>query len=160
MVREQIEIAHVTPDDVPDVVELVRTVLAEFGLVFGIGAATDDHLIQLPASYTGGGGAFWVARLGGKSGELIGTCGVYPVEPATYELRKMYLRPTARGLGLGKRLLDAAVEWTRGQGGERIVLDTAEQMTRAITFYESHGFVRDDTQKRGERCTRGYLRVL
>jgi hypothetical protein len=33
-------------------------------------------------------------------------------------------------------------------------------MTRAITFYESQGFVRDDAQKRGARCTRGYLRVL
>jgi GNAT superfamily N-acetyltransferase len=160
MAREQIEIAHATPEDVPDVVELVRTVLAEFGLVFGIGAATDDHLLHLPGSYTAGGGAFWVARRGGKTGELIGTCGVYPVEPATYELRKMYLRPTARGLGLGKRLLDAAVQWTRGVGGERMVLDTAEQMTRAIAFYESQGFVRDDTQKRGERCTRGYLRML
>jgi GNAT superfamily N-acetyltransferase len=157
MAREHIDIALVTPADVPEVVELVRAVLAEFGLVFGIGAETDDHLFHLPASYTGGGGAFWVAR---RKGELVGTCGVYPVEPATYELRKMYLRPTARGLGLGKQLLDAAIEWTRAQDGQRMVLDTAEQMTRAIAFYESHGFVRDDAQKRGERCTRGYLRML
>ena len=45
-------------------------------------------------------------------------------------------------------------------GAGPFVLDTAEQMTRAIAFYESQGFVRDDAQKRGARCTRGYLRVL
>jgi putative acetyltransferase len=100
---------------------------------------------------------FWVAHVGGR---LAGTCGVYPVEPETYELRKMYLLPTSRGLGLGKQLLDLAVDFTRGRGGRRLVLDTVDQMTRAISFYEAHGFIRDDAQRRGARCTRGYRREL
>ncbi len=157
MSSASLDIRSVTKFDVPEVVELVKTVLAEFGLTFGIGASTDDHLLHLPESYADGGGAFWVAR---NDGELVGTAGVFPVEPGTYELRKMYLRPTARGLGIGKQLLDVTVEWTRAHGGLRMVLDTAEQMERAIAFYESHGFVRDDAQKRGARCTRGYLRTL
>jgi len=40
------------------------------------------------------------------------------------------------------------------------VLDTTEQMTRAIRFYEDNGFVRDDAQRRGARCSRGYVREL
>ena len=48
----------------------------------------------------------------------------------------------------------------RTKGGTRIVLDTIEEMTRAISFYEAHGFVRDDCQVRGSRCTRGYARTL
>ena len=44
--------------------------------------------------------------------------------------------------------------------GPRLVLDTTEQMTRAIRFYEENGFVRDDTQVRGSRCSRGYVRDL
>jgi GNAT superfamily N-acetyltransferase len=61
---------------------------------------------------------------------------------------------------LGKRLLDVAVSWVRDSGGKRIVLDTIEEMERAIVFYEAHGFVRDDCQVRGSRCTRGYRRQL
>jgi putative acetyltransferase len=151
------EVRPVTADDVPAVVALITTTLAEFGLTFGVGSSTDDALRALPGSYTDGGGAFWLATHGG---ELLGTCGVYPLAPATFELRKMYLAPAARGTGLGARLLDVAIEWTRARGGRELVLDTVEEMTRAIAFYEAHGFVRDDAQVRGARCTRGYRRAL
>jgi putative acetyltransferase len=76
------------------------------------------------------------------------------------ELRKMYLHPGARGTGLGKRLLEESVSWCRARGVGRIVLDTTEQMTRAIAFYEANGFVRDDEQVRGSRCSRGYARPI
>jgi putative acetyltransferase len=141
--------------DVPDVIRLVTNVLAEFGLAFGQGSKTDEDLYALPASYAGG--AFWVAYRGD---ELLGTAGVYPLAPAIFELRKMYLVPASRGLGLGKQLLDEVVAWTREHGGTHIVLDTIHEMRRAIDFYEKHGFVRDDTQIRGARCTRGYIRAL
>ena len=91
---------------------------------------------------------------------LLGTCGVFPVAPGTFELRKMYLHPSARGRGLGQQLLDESVRWTRLHGGRRIVLDTTERMDRAIAFYEANGFVRDDTEIRGARCSRGYTREL
>lgn|GEM_PF-198761 len=147
-----------TSGDVADVVALVKQTLAEFGLAFGQGSATDDELARLPASYEQSGGAFWVAVDPG--GKLLGTCGVQPVGAGTFELRKMYLRPGARGLGLGQRLLDEALSWTRARGARRMVLDTTEQMTRAIRFYEANGFVRDDAQIRGARCSRGYVREL
>ena len=145
-------IRPVRADDVPAVLALVATTLAEFGLEFGKGAKTDDELRALPGSYDAG--AFWVAV---ERGELLGTCGVFPVAPDTFELRKMYLSPASRGRGLGVQLLDVAVAWVREHGGRRIVLDTVEAMTRAIAFYEAHGFVRDDAQIRGSRCTRGYV---
>lgn len=141
----------------PATVALVRDVLAEYGLRFGEGAATDEEVTRLPSSYADHGGAFWVAD---RAGMLLGTCGVFPVAPGTFELRKMYLRPEARGLGLGRRLLDEALAWLRDRAAEQLVLDTTEQMGRAIAFYESNGFVRDDTQRRGARCSRGYLRRL
>ncbi|HEY5948185.1 MAG TPA: GNAT family N-acetyltransferase [Kofleriaceae bacterium] len=152
-----IEVRIVEPADVPDVLALVGEVLGEFGLEFGKGSPTDAELHHLPESYTSKGGAFWVAL---RDGVLLGTCGVFPVAADTFELRKMYLRSASRGLGVGKQLLEVAVDWTRAHGGRRIVLDTVEQMTRAIAFYEANGFVRDDAQVRGSRCTRGYVRVL
>ena len=147
----------VEPADVPAVIALVTEVLAEFGLAFGKGSATDDALRELPGSYAGGGGAFWVATDGAR---LLGTCGVFPVAHGAFELRKMYLHRAARGLRLGTALLDVAIAWSRAHGADRLVLDTVEEMTRAIAFYEAHGFVRDDAQVRGARCTRGYAKPL
>jgi putative acetyltransferase len=161
-----IEVRHVAAGDVERVVALVAATLAEFGLEFGRGAVTDAELYALPASYADRGGAFWVgvdrSPQAGACGDdvLLGTCGVFPVADATYELRKMYLSPEARGRGLGERMLDVAVEWVKQRRGKRIVLDTVETMTRAIAFYEKHGFIRDDAQIRGSRCTRGYAREL
>jgi putative acetyltransferase len=143
---------------VPIVLALVRDVLAEFGFCFGIGAKTDDDLTNLPGSYLERGGAFWV--LVDATQSIVGTCGLFPVREGIFELRKMYLVPAVRGYGLGQRLLDEALGWARSAGGRRIVLDTAEQMTRAIEFYEHNGFLRDDEQIRGARCTRGYSRSL
>jgi len=153
----ELEVRAVTRDDIEAVIRLVTEVLHEFGLEFGKGAITDDELRELPESYTTRGGAFWVAALGD---ELFGTCGVFPVAPGTFELRKMYLHASSRGMGIGGRLLDEAIGWCRARGGTKLVLDTVEEMTRAIAFYEANGFVRDDTQIRGSRCTRGYVRVL
>jgi putative acetyltransferase len=136
------------------VVELIREVLAEFGLVFGEGSDTDAQLLRLPDSYEAHGGRFWVAAL--DQGTLVGTCGVFPINAGAYELRKMYVLPRARGLGLGRRLLEVAIDFAVDRGAVRLVLDTTEQMTQARVFYEANGFVRDDGQVRGSRCSRGY----
>jgi putative acetyltransferase len=152
-----VQVRFVERTDVATVIDIVRAALEEFGLEFGKGAVTDDELHDLPGAYVEHGGAFWVASI---DGALVGTAGVFPVAPGTFELRKMYLRPAARGHGVGTRLLDTAVAWTRAVGGTMMVLDTIEAMVRAIAFYEAHGFVRDDSQRRGARCSRGYARRL
>lgn len=147
------ELRPVTPDDVPKVIALVRDTLEEFGLEFGKGSVTDDELHALPASYRERGGEFFVAVDGDA---LIGTAGVVPVKPATFELRKMYLAPHTRGKGVGKALLDACLRHCRVRRAKTVTLDTTEAMKAAIAFYQRHGFVRDDTQIRGSRCSRGY----
>ena len=144
----------VLADDVPQVVALVREVLGEFGLRFGEGSTTDDALLLLPGSYEAQGGAFWVA-VDEASTTILGTCGIALVEPRVFEVRKiLHLRPATRGAGLGQRLLDECIAGAGARGGQRGVLDTTEAMSRAIRFYERNGFVRDDAQIRGQRCSR------
>jgi len=155
----ELAIRPVRAADVPQVVDLVRAVLAEFRLSFGVGSATDDAVLELPGSYESQGGAFWVAE---RDGEILGTCGIAPLpeDRATFELRKMYLAPRARGAGVGRSLLAAALAFVRSRDGARIVLDTTHEMKDAIRFYERAGFVRDDAQIRGSRCSRGYVLEL
>lgn len=148
-------IREATAADVPQVKAHITETLAEFGLVFGVGSDTDAQIDGLPGTY--GGGGFWLAT---ERGELLGTAGVFPLDAQTVELRKMYLHSRARGRGIGKRLLEVAITHARARGAKKMVLDTVEEMTRAIGFYEANGFVRDDAQVRGSRCTRGYALVL
>ncbi len=115
MAQGDIAIRAVEAGDVGEVVTLLRAVLAEFGLTFGEGSATDAQVLALPGSYRDHGGHFWVARDAG--GVLLGTCGVFPVAPRSYELRKMYLDARARGRGVGARLLDAAETLVSRAGG-------------------------------------------
>lgn len=152
------QIRRVQIQDVPEVIEHVVRVLAEFGLEFGVGSATDDALRSLPGSYDDCGGAFWIARE--DDGVLLGTCGVTRLDAERFELRKMYLLPQSRGRGLGSRLLELAVDWAQAHGAKRLVLDTTDAMTAAIAFYERSGFVRDDNEIRGSRCSRGYALTL
>jgi putative acetyltransferase len=150
---EPLRVVPVAAADVPEVVALVHDVLAEFGIAFGVGAATDAQLYSLPESYTGAGGVFFVARQGSA---LLGCAGLFPVRDGGLELRKMYLRPAARGQGAGRALWEACRGFAKARGARRIVLDTTEQMQAAIAFYERLGFVRDDAQITAPRCSRGY----
>jgi putative acetyltransferase len=151
-------VREVRAADLPQIVDLVRDVLAEFGLRFGEGSATDEEVTRLPASYIDHGGAFWVAVDGAST--ILGTCGAFPVGEGTFELRKMYLRPAARGTGAGQLLFEACLGFVRSRDAKRLVLDTTHDMRRAIAFYERNGFVRDDAQIRGARCSRGYALEL
>jgi putative acetyltransferase len=147
-------IEPISAAQVPQTISLVTETLAEFGIAFGEGSATDEPLKRLPGSYRDSGGEFFVALDDG--GALLGTAGVAPVASGTFELRKMYLRPQARGRGVGRALLAACLDFCRARGAKTVVLDTVEEMHDAIAFYERNGFVRDDCQIRGTRCTRGY----
>ena len=135
---DDIVIRHATNADCARVIALVSTVLAEFQLPFDPDSK-DADLKDIESSYFEAGGVFEVIEDG--HGKLLGTYGLFPLNDEQCELRKMYFLPEIRGLGLGKRVLERAVDEARRLGFRAIVLETISVLQRAILLYTRFGFL-------------------
>lgn len=70
----------------------------------------------------------------------VAACGIKPFKPGICELKRLYCRPVARGLGLGLKLSEAAVAEARRLGYQHIYLDTDHGLIHANAIYETLGF--------------------
>jgi GNAT superfamily N-acetyltransferase len=86
-------------------------------------------------------GVFLAARRGG---EVVGCGGICRLGDGVAELRRMYVAPSARGLGIGRRLLAALESEAVALGYSSIRLETGFRQREAIGLYESAGFRRGD----------------
>src|SRR5882724_4617964 len=129
-------IRSATNNDRERVAELVFGVLAEYGLKPDP-ETTDADLQDIEANYLQRGGLFEVIEDGGN---MLGSVGLYPINKTTCELRKMYFIPSARGLGLGKYVLERAIAGARALGFKQMVLETSSKLVAANQLYNKFGF--------------------
>ena len=80
-----------------------------------------------------------------EAGQIVGGTGIGPLPgvDGVCELQKMYCLPSARGAGLGRRLMEQALSFAR-ERYRRCYLETLENMTGAHALYERSGFHRID----------------
>ena len=74
------------------------------------------------------------------AGEVVGTAAVRFLEPGVGELKRMWLRPSCQGRGLGRRLMDACLDEARGLGCRALRLDTQAKLEAAVHLYRAYGF--------------------
>ena len=79
----------------------------------------------------------WVAE---RDGDILGSVFVMPDDAETARLRVLYVEAAARGLGLGRKLVDLAVGFAREAGYRRMVLWTHSFQKPARKIYEAAGF--------------------
>ena len=138
---DDITLRPIAPGDAASLARVIRDTLAEHGAAKPGTAyydAATDHLPELFA--TTPRSAYFVAERGG---EVLGGGGIFPTAnlPAdTVELVKLYLLPAARGLGVGKALIQQCLDAARAAGYARVYLETTEELTQAIPLYERLGF--------------------
>jgi N-acetylglutamate synthase-like GNAT family acetyltransferase len=113
------QLRSATNADSPAIKELVFTVLREYRLQPDPDG-TDADLDDIETNYLGSGGCFDV--LVDSRGNIVGSVGLYPIEQATCELRKMYLLRQVRGQGFGRRLMEHALALRRKSGFDALFL--------------------------------------
>lgn len=97
------------------------------------------EMAAMPGKYAPPDGALLLARR--TDGQAIGCVGLRPIDPTgCCEMKRLYVTPQARGLGLGKALVEAVVAEAQGIGYREIRLDTLPTMDEAIGLYRKLGF--------------------
>lgn len=157
IVYKDFQIRPWQPSDRQPAAEVIRAVLAEYGLAWEPDGA-DCDVLEIEQFYQQSGGAFWLVE---REGAIVGTAGYYPTQRGqqAVELRKMYLLPAARGQGLGRFLLQQLEAAIAARGFQQIWIETASILTAAVKLYESSGY-RPAVGVETARCDRVYLKLL
>ncbi len=130
----------IRPADGPADIETVRVLFLEYAEGLGFSLCFQDfdaELAGMPGDYAPPAGGLWLAE---SNGAAIGCIGLRPLEPGICEIKRLFLRPAARGLGLGRGLAETAIAAAREQRYNAMRLDTVDSMVAAQTLYRALGF--------------------
>jgi ribosomal protein S18 acetylase RimI-like enzyme len=136
-------IALVTPRS-PDELGALRAIFQEYADSLRVDLGFQNfaqELDTLPAEYAEPRGALRMALV---DGVVAGCCALRPMDAADYpnacEMKRLYVRPAFRGLGLGRQLAEAIMDEARMAGYDHVLLDTLDDMEAARALYEDLGF--------------------
>jgi ribosomal protein S18 acetylase RimI-like enzyme len=120
--------------------DTVRTLFREYQAGLGVSLCFQDfetELAGLPGKYADPSGCLLLAEADGKA---AGTVALRDLGDGICEMKRLYVRPAARGLGLGRKLAASVVDEARKRGYRAMRLDTLPQLEAAIGLYASMGF--------------------
>ena len=121
--------------------ESIRTLFREYADSLGVNLdyqGFEDELRDLPGKYAPPAGTLLLAY---NDDDLVGCVGVRPLDDETAEMKRLFVRPAGRGMGLGRTLAEAAIRFATATGYSRMRLDTLPQMDRAQELYRTLGFM-------------------
>ncbi|RTZ15553.1 GNAT family N-acetyltransferase [Vibrio aquaticus] len=133
-------IEPIRPEHDAEICTIIKAVGAEFGAV-GEGFGPSDPEVEAMSQYytLDKNSVYLVATL---NGNIVGGCGIAPFNGSstTCELKKLFLLPESRGLGIGASLSEQCLAFAKQQRFTQCYLDTLSSMDSAIRLYEKLGF--------------------
>ncbi len=120
--------------------EEARTIFQEYAESLGADPCLQDfaeELATLPGGYARPRGRLLLALV---ENQVAGCAALRPLDAETGEMKRVYVRPAFRGLGLGRMLAESILDECRAAGYQRVRLDTLPSMARARQLYRKLGF--------------------
>ncbi len=140
MTHNNFTIREIKQEDNPKIAKTIRDILVEFG-VPKVGTAYADKLLDtLFETYNIKNAIYFIIE---KEGEIFGGAGIKQLDNYdgnVCELQKMYFLPEARGIGLGKVLIELCLQKAKEFGFEKCYLETLPYMKDARKLYKKVGF--------------------
>ncbi|MEP6830615.1 MAG: GNAT family N-acetyltransferase [Rhizomicrobium sp.] len=133
----------INPVRSPEDLAATRTLFEAYAASLGINLSYQnfiEEMAAMPGKYAPPKGELLLAR--SSDGAPLGCVGLRPLENKRCEMKRLYVTPQGRGLGLGKALAERIVEEARRSGYREMRLDTLPSLTAAIALYDSMGFAR------------------
>ena len=122
-------------------IEEARSLFREYEAWLGMSLcfqSFEEEVAGLPGKYAPPVGRLYLAYV---DGEPAGCIALRKLEPGVCEMKRLYLRESARGLGLGVRLIEQVIADAQEIGYAKMRLDTyPPKMGKAVSLYEAHGF--------------------
>lgn len=135
-----VTIRTIQPADNQALADIIRNALTEFGANKPGTVYYDASTDALYELFRQQGSIYYVAE---ADGTLLGGAGIYPspgLPAGTCELVKMYLSPAARGKGIGKMLIEKALQFASETGYRNVYIETMPELRKAMSVYEKFGF--------------------
>ena len=121
-------------------IQQVRELFREFALSLDFDLCFQDfesELANLPGAYAPPTGQLLLATV---EGSVAGCVALRDLGDGVAEMKRLWVRPSFRRVGLGRRLATAIVDQARSIGYKCMRLDTIAFMTEAVELYRSMGF--------------------
>ncbi|MFC5080597.1 Acetyltransferase (GNAT) family protein [Vibrio thalassae] len=136
----KVEIVSAIPAYDAALCAVIQSVGAEFGAIGEGFGPSDPEVLAMSENYSESNRSVYLVAL--VNGKVVGGCGLAPfgLYDGVCELKKLFLLPETRGLGLGKKLVQQCLSFAREQGYTSCYLDTLASMSAAIRLYEKFGF--------------------
>jgi len=121
-------------------IKAARELFLEYAEGLGIDLCFQDfdrEVAELPGDYAPPGGRILLGLVGE---EVAGCVAVRGLNDGACEMKRLYVRPSQRGSGIGRRLVREVIAAARGLCYKRLLLDTLPVMAEAQRLYEYLGF--------------------
>jgi DNA-binding MarR family transcriptional regulator/predicted GNAT family N-acyltransferase len=127
---------------------------------FGVESIDEDYFSDPKGKIIDKGGVILMAELAQTA---VGTCSLIPTSEG-FELAKMGVAPEMRGLGIGRKLVEAAIDRARNMNLSSIFLLSSSKLEAALKLYQSAGFKpipvsKDDQKKYGRADVKMILKL-